>query len=481
MALVQEITIHRVANTAAAALQNAIQGQVILPEDERYDEARLAHNLSIDHHPALIVAATCAADVVAAVRFARQQGLGIAAQSTGHGIPVAVDDAMLILTGQLNSLEIDPVARTARMGAGLRWDEVLAEAQQHGLAPLLGSSPLVGVVGYTLGGGLGWLARKHGIAADSVVSIDLVTAAGEELHVSAGEHSDLFWALRGGGGAFGIVTRLEVRLFPVRSVYGGSLIYPGELTRAVMQRYRDWIATLPEEMTSSVKIINFPPMPQVPEVFRGKSFVLVHGCYAGPAEAGAALVQSWRDWHTPVMDDFGEMPFAQVAKISNDPVDASPSKVTGAWMRELSDAAIDTIIAYAKPQATLPSLTMLEVRHVGGAMGRAPADFNAFSHRDAPLLLFALGITPSPESVSAMRAYTDAMLRDLGPALTGGVYMNFVGLQEARDRTRDGFDAGVFERLQALKARYDPENCLRFGFAIAPGQSLGMGNTPGNI
>lgn len=471
MGLLEETTVlSRVANADAEALQNQIAGQVILPEDERYEEARLAHNRSIDQRPALIVSALTAADIAAAVRFAREQGLAIAVQSTGHGVPVAADGALLILTGRLQSLKIDPELQTARIGAGLRWGEVLAETQRFKLAPLLGSSPLVGVVGYSLGGGLGWLARKHGIAADSVLRIELVTMTGEIIRASAEEHADLFWALRGGGGSFGIVTAIEVRLFPVSTVYGGNLVYPGEMAREVMRRYRDWIAALPEEMTTSVMLINFPPIPQVPDVFRGKSFVMVRGCYAGPVEAGAALVQSWRDWQAPLIDDFGEMAFAQVAKISNDPTNPAPSKTTGAWMRELSDAAIDTLVQYARPRATPPGLTAVEVRHVGGAMNRAPADLNAFSHRDADLLLFAVGSTPTPELVSAMRVYTDAMLRDLQPALTGGVFLNFTGLQEARDRTRAGFAAGVFERLQAVKAKYDPENCLRFGFDIAPGE-----------
>jgi FAD/FMN-containing dehydrogenase len=259
-------------------LQALIQGNVITPSNPQYNQARQAWNLSVDQRPAVIVVAQSAEDVSQAVRFARRQGLGIAVQSGGHGVVRPADEALLIVTNQLRQLRVDAETQRAWIGTGLKWGMVLAKAQEFGLAPLLGSSPDVGVVGYTLGGGMGWLARKYGLSADSVIAIELVTAEGEILQVSQEHNRDLFWGLRGGGGSFGVVTGMEIQLYPVRTVYGGNLIYPAELAREVIARYRDWIANVPDELTSSFAIMNFPLIPAVPEFLRGKSVVMVRGC-----------------------------------------------------------------------------------------------------------------------------------------------------------------------------------------------------------
>lgn len=450
-----------------AALQARVQGPVIAPSDPRYAEARLAWNRSVNQSPALIVAAASAADVAEAVRYARAQGLGIAVQSTGHGVTLPADGALLILTAALKDLRVDPAAQTAWLGAGLQWGEVLAETQQHGLAPLLGSSPTVSVVGYTLGGGLGWLGRKHGLAVDSVISFELVSPAGEVIRASAEENADLFWGLRGGGGSFGVVTGMEIRLYPVEMVYGGNLLYPIEDAREVMQRYREWIRSAPDALTTSVVLMNFPPFPQVPEPVRGKSFVMVRGCYAGPLEEGEAALRYWRDWKAPAVDLFGPMPFREVAKISSDPVNPGPSFSTGAWVRELSDEAIDTLIRCHRPQGGPPALTLVEVRHAGGAIARVDPASAAYSHRDAQLVLFCVGMAPTPEAYANAAGLAARMKEELAPALTGGMYMNFVHGQEARARTRQGYSPEAYSKLQALKAKYDPDNLFRYSYDIA--------------
>ena len=248
--------------------------------------------LSTQQWPALIVEVLTIQDVVESVRFARTHGLHVAVQATGHGMARPANDALLIVTHRLNGVVVDPVRQTAHIEAGVEWGKVLELTQAHGLAPLLGSSPNVGAVGYTLGGGVGWLARKYGLAVDSVQSFEVVTAQGEVLRASASEHPDLFWALRGGGGGnYAIVTAMDVRLYPVAMVYGGNLLYPASEARGVFQRYREWIKHLPDEMTTSVLIMNYPPFPQVPEPVRGKSFAIVRGCYAGDLEAGKALLE----------------------------------------------------------------------------------------------------------------------------------------------------------------------------------------------
>ncbi len=468
--LTMPITVAPQQITSVQALQEQIEGQVLTPFDAGYDEARQAFNRAVDQHPDLIVIAASAEDVAATVRFAHLVGMPVAVQATGHGLPRKADGALMLVTAQLKELRIEPETRTARIGAGLEWSEVLEAAQQHGLAPLLGSSPNVGVVGYTLGGGMGWLGRKHGLACDSVIAFELVSAAGEQLLATSEVNPDLFWALRGGGGSFGIITAMEIQLYPVEMVYGGNLLYPAAMAREVMQRYREWVRSAPDALTTSIVLMNFPPFPQVPEPLRGKSFVMVRGCYAGPLEEGETLLRFWRDWRAPAMDTFGPMPFSQVADISQDPKHPVPSRTSAAWMRELSDDAIDAIIRNVLPDGAPPVFTMAEVRHVGGAVSRVPDGESAYSHRDVELLFFCLGAAPTPEAYARVGQAAAALRQELQPALTGGVYMNFVSGQEARERTPEGYSAEALRRLRAVKACYDPENLFRYAFDITPAE-----------
>jgi FAD/FMN-containing dehydrogenase len=452
-------------------LRGQLNGSVITPEDVLYDNARQAWNLTVDQRPAVIVLADNAADVVQAVRFARHVGLGIAVQSTGHGVVLPANDSVLIITSRMNKVQVNAEKQTALVEAGAVWDMVLQPAQAVGLAPLLGSSPYVGVVGYTLGGGLGWLARQYGLAADSTVAFELVTAAGDLIRASADENPDLFWGLRGGGGSFGVITGLEIRLYPVMQVYAGNLLYPIEQSKEVMTRYRNWIAHLPNEMTTSIVLMNFPPVPGVPEFLQGRSAVIVRGCYNGPAEKGEALMTYWRDWMTPMADMFHAMPFSAAETISNDPKDSVPGYGSGGWMSDLSDEAIDTLIRYgtpADPNAGPAPLVFVEVRHIGGAVADADPTASAFTHRYAPLLLNFIGIAPTPDAYQRVAEHGKQFKRALAPSLTGGVYMNFAEGGEARAHTKDGFSRESYQRLMALKAKFDPDNVFRYGFDIPP-------------
>lgn len=450
--------------TAVAGLRRRLSGRVVAPDASDYDDARTGWNLTFDQRPALVVMAADAGDVAAAARFATDHGLDIAVQATGHGPVRTADDALLINTAGMTGVAIDPIARTARVAAGAPWAAVLAAAQAHGLAPLLGSSPAVGAVGYTLGGGFGWLGRKYGLACDSVVDFDVVTADGETLTTSADEHTDLFWGLRGGGGGLAVVTAMTIRLFPVSTIYGGVLVYPAEAAADVLHRWREWLPTLPDEMCSAVKIINVPDMDDAPPDMRGRTLVMVQGCHCGPEDEGAALVQSWRDWRAPLMDRFGPMPFAEVARISNDPTDPLPSLTTGAWLRGLSGDAVKTIVRYATRKVAPVPLIFIEIRHAGGAAGRA-AD-SAFGYRTDELLLQAVSLVPAPSLRSVMINYTDSLKRDLGPALTGRVYMNFLEGDEKNARVRDGYPPPTLARLVALKAKYDPAGRLSRAMAV---------------
>lgn len=449
-------------------LRSNIRGAVVTPDDPDYEKLRQAWNLAVDQHPAIIVVAADAADVAAATRFARDEDLSVTVQSTGHGIVRPANDSLLIITSKMKNIRVDAASQTAWVEAGVKWGEVLEKTQALGLAPLLGSSPDVGVVGYTLGGGMGWLGRKYGLAADSVRYFELVTADGRLLRASHTEHSDLFWGLRGGGGSLGIITGMEIKLYPVATVYGGNLLYPIAMAREVYDRYRDWIASAPDELTSSIVIMNFPPIPQVPEIVRGQSFVIVRGCYSGPVRQGEALLQVWRDWRTPFLDAFKVMPFSQVATISNDPLNPMAAFSTGAWLRELSDEAIDILIRHVAPGSAISPLVFAEVRHVGGAVARVDPLASAYGNREASLLLQMVGPAPTPEAYGHLAQYTNQIKEHLRPYLTGGVYMNFLEGEESQRRVESGFSPAAYQRLMALKAAYDPDNRLRSGFNVQP-------------
>lgn len=460
---------HMSTNSAwSTQLQSRIQGKVISPGDPSYDEARSGYNLTVDQRPALIVMAENAADIVETVRFAGDQDLKVAVLATGHGTVRPADDGLLVNTSQMKDVRIDADSQTAWVEAGVRWGQVLEKAQAHGLAPLLGSSPGVGAIGYTLGGGIGWLARKHGLATDSVRFFELVTADGQLRRASLHENEDLFWGLRGGGGSLGIVTGMEIQLYPVSTVYGGNLVYPMEQAQNVLARYRDWIQSVPDELTSSIALMNLPDLPMVPEFLRGRSVVMVRGCYCGPIEEGEALMQSWRDWQTPFADVFGPMPFSQVATISNDPEGPIPAHSTGAWLQELSDEAIGIISRYVASQNGPPPILMADIRHAGGAISRVDPNTAAYGNREASLIMQLVGLTPTPEAEQGFRHYTTQFTSELQPYLTGTVYMNFLEGEESRERVKDGFSPEAYRRLTDLKATYDPDNRFSFGMNISP-------------
>jgi FAD/FMN-containing dehydrogenase len=449
-------------------LSSRLPGKVILPSDSQYEAARQAWNLMVDQRPEAIVTVESSEDVVEAVSFARQSGLGVAVQSTGHGVIRAADGAILINTSRMKELRVDAEARTAWVGAGLKWGEVLEETQKHGLAPLLGSSPGVGAIGYTLGGGMGWLARKYGMSVDSVNRFEVVTADGELRQVSSEENSDLFWALRGGGGGFGVVTGMEIRLYPVSEVYAGNLFYPPEMAREVFARFQGWTAEAPEELTASIVLMNVPPLPDIPPILSGKSFVIVRGCYSGDLEEGQKLVDYWRDWQSPLIDDFKALPFSQAAQISQDPVEPGPFPTTGAWLNDLSTETAEVLIDHTLPKAGPPALVFSEVRLAGGAISRVEAEANAYSQRDAEWIWVSIGVAMNPEMGEMIERHFEQMRQALGPSLTGKVYMNFVHGEEGIQRTRDGFSEGNYRRLQAIKAKYDPDNVFGYSFDIQP-------------
>ena len=446
-----------------AQLQEQLAGTAFQPSDDGYDAARMPWNLSFaGQFPALVVMAENVADISAAINFANEHDLGVALQATGHGVIELANGALLINTANMNGVTINPAENTAYIEAGAIWGDVLGPAQEAGLAPLLGSSPGVGAVGYTLGGGMGWLVRKYGLAADNVRSFDVVTADGVQQRASATENSDLFWGLLGGRSTFVVVTGMEIDLFPVSMVYGGSLIYPAELARPILERYREWIKTTPEELSSSVALMNMPPLPFIPEMLRGKSVIMVRACDCSPLEEAEAHFQTWQEGPEPIANFLGPMPFSQVEMISQDPQDPMPGYVTGVWIDALDDEVLDTLISHTYPTEGPPALIFSEVRHVGGAKGRVAPGSNAVCHRQESLILETLGLTPSPEIYEQVVGYTNQYLQALEPHLNG-FYPNFIEGSEAQKVLNQAFSPEATARLQALKAEYDPQNRFRYG------------------
>lgn len=454
--------------TALATLRSTLQGEVLLPGDPGFTEAAMTWSLGTRHAPAITVLPESADDVVAAVTFARQHDLPVAAQGTGHGMPVACVDGMLINTRRMQGVEIDPERRTARVDAGVTWNGVIPLAHAHGLAPLCGSSSAVGVVGYTLGGGHGWLARKHGRAADRILAADIVTADGELLHVSPGNHPDLLFALRGGSGNFGVVTSLEFELVPVSHVYGGATIYPLADAHEVLRAFSAWINTLPESITASASIMRFPPLPMLPPALQGAACIVFRACACEDLEAAAETIAPMRRLATPLMDTFDVLPFAAIDAISMDPTDPMPVAARTLMLDSLDDATVDALLSVAGAGVETPVL-MAEIRYLGNSSAYA-GDITA---PNAPFAMYALGVTGSPEAHAAVTAGLEQIAGALERFASDRVLLNFLGDGDVGEaRTRAAFGEAHYLRLQQVKTTYDPGNRFRFNHNIPPVQSL---------
>ena len=441
-------------------LAASIAGWVV--ERGRAAEVATPWNIAVRHDPAVVVVAGEASDVAAAVRFAAAHDLSVGVQSTGHG-PALPVDGMLILTGNLSSVTIDPEHRTATIGAGATWNQVLAPAQEHGLAPLLGSSGTVGAVGYTLGGGLGWLARRFGPACDAVRSFEVVTGSGDTVRAAADQNVDLFTALRGGGGgALGIVTSMEMDLFPVTEVYAGNLLYPAESAPEIVDAWARWVDHAPDELTSSVVFMNFPPLPEIPEPLRGQSFTIVRGCWSGDHAAGRELLDAWRLAHPPLVDVWSSMPFTDAASISNDPVDPMPASAGGGWMRRPDRELAATIAALSFPTDGPPPVVLTEIRHFGGAVS-ADSALSSMGHRDREFLVNCVVPTApadAPGTIVQPAPALTALLDALGDAVEVDSYLNFS--EGAGRRRGNATDPRAAAALRGA-VRFDVDDRFCFG------------------
>jgi len=457
------------ANLSGTAHLNAMMpGKIFFNGDEGYDSARGSWNILDDKHPGVVVYVENKLDVIEMLSFAQQNSLPVAVQATGHRRVGSLNGSVLINTSRMNEVHVNPQSQTAWVDAGVKWGKVLQHAQPYGLAPLLGSSSDVGAVGYTLSGGIGWLVRKYGMCVDSVLRLEVVTPDSKLRIANPTENSDLFWALCGGGGGFGVVTGMEIRLFPVSTVYAGNLYYPASMAREVFNYYRQWIADAPDELTCSIVLMNYPPIPQLPPVLRGQSFVIIRGCYAGPTEKGEKLLDFWRAWQSPTIDEFQARPFTEADNISKDPVNPMPALFTGEWINDLSDEVVDTLIRHTFPKEGPPVLVLSEVRLAGGAVSKVDPSSNAYSHRNEKLIWCSIASPGSSEMQMMIEHHLLEMRKSLAQHLTGKVFMNFLEGDEMRHRTPDGYSDETFQRLRRIKAKYDPEYRFVSSFDIPP-------------
>ena len=453
-------------------LRAGLRGTAHAPGEEGYDEASRAWNLAAHQQPALVIVAGGAADVMAAVRFARDAGMGVGVMATGHGVGVPCDGGVLINTSRMKGVRVDPVARTARVEAGALWTDLVHEAQPHGLAGLMGSTSHVGIVGYTMGGGFGWLGRKYGFNAASMLQADVVTADGELVRVSADENEDLFWGLGGGGGNFGIVTSLEFGLYPVGTLYGGDLIYPMEKAKEVLEVFARWTKNLPDEWSTGVAFLNVPPLPAVPEPLRGKSVIALRGCYCGenPEDGEEFLRPVREELGETIMDTFGPMPFAALDAISMDPVDPMGARQHSEMLGELSPDAIETLVEVAGAGSGSP-LILLELRQLGGALKRTADHLSTMGMGESRFIMNGIGPAFTPEMAEGVLAYLTSVAEATRPFQTGDTYVNFMELESASpERVKAAYAPEDYERLVALKDRYDPTNVFRFNRNIQPSQ-----------
>lgn len=450
--------------------RTSLRGSLLRAGDDEYDKARAVWNGMIDKRPALIVRCVGTEDVICAVQFARSNKLTVAVRGGGHSIAgfSTCDGGLLIDLSRLKGLMVDPERRVARAEPGVVWGEFDHETQAHGLATTGGLVSTTGIAGFTLGGGIGWLVRKHGLACDNLLSVDLVTADGRVLTASKEENPDLFWGVRGGGGNFGIVTSFEYELHPLSTVVGGLVAHPATKIAEVLGYYREFVTTAPDELTTMAAIATMPD---------GAKVIAIAACYAGPIEKGEEALRGLREFGPPVADHLGPIPYTALQTFFDA---TAPAGLHNYWksdfINDLSDEAIATVVEHA---GRIPSpLSQVHIHQLGGAMGRVSADATAYPTRDAHFVMNIIASWPPPTAGGADGDDEDqkqaGWARDfysaMQPHFAGRAYINFLGseAQEGQSRVRAAYGTN-YERLAALKRKYDPTNCFHLNQNINPG------------
>ncbi len=452
-----------------AALRRSVAGPVLEPGAEGYEAECATYNLICALKPAVAVGATDERDVLEAVRFAARHGLPVAVQSAAHQVVASAEGGLLITTRRMRGLVVDAENRTVRCEPGLRWTDVVPRTAEHGLAPIVGSAPNVGVIGYTLGGGQSpLLGRSLGYAADHVRRLNLVTADGELRRVTPQSEPDLFWAVLGGKGNFGVVTEIEFEVFPVTRFYGGGIYFPGEHLAEVLEAWRAWLPTVGEDMTSSVGVQRLPDVPALPEPLRGAFVVHLRIGYLGSADDGAALIAPLRAAAPALIDLVGEKPFTSIGEIHMDPVDPMPYFDRSLCLESFDEKAAEVFVDLTGPESGC-TLANVEIRALGGAFDREPKVPNAVPSRGLSFVVFGFAVG-APEQAESLRAELARVVDGLAPWTAGRNMVNFLSPDEATDAAgvRELYGAERYDRLAAVKRRYDPANVFRFNHNITP-------------
>ncbi len=453
---------------AIREFKSSLRGELLSPSDDGYEVARKVWNGIIDKHPAMIVRCSGVTDVINAVNFARKSKLLVAVRGGGHNVAgnAVCDGGIVIDLSRMKSIRVDPSRRTVRTEPGVTWGELDRETQTFGLAVTGGIVTTTGVAGFTIGGGLGWLMRKHGLTLDNLISADVVTANGEYLTASASENSDLFWGCRGGGGNFGVVTSFEFRLHPLGPiVLAGMIVYPASKGKDVLIFYRDFMVKAPDEFTAFAVLRHAPPAPFIPKEYHGTAVVIIDGCYGGPLDEAERVLRPLKEFGQPIVDFMKPMPYTTQQGITDRAnLPGFQNYWKSEYLKDLSDEAIDTILAHCN-MMTSP-LTYVGVGYIKGAVSRVPAQQTAYPHRDAPYFLNIVTMwsdnAESERHIHWSREFWSAMQ----PFSTGGVYVNFMG-EEGEERVKAAYGLN-YERLVALKKKYDPTNFFRLNQNIKP-------------
>lgn len=453
----------------AAELRADCGDFVHLPGDSGYEEGRAAWNAAADQRPAAVAVPSTVDEISRLVRAAARHGLRIAPQNTGHAAATLVakplGDVVLVKTDRLASVHLDPAARMARVEGGAVWGDVVAEAAPHGLTALHGSSPGIGVVGYTLGGGLGWYGRKYGLAANSVIGVELVTADGEVVRADARTNPDLFWAIRGGGGGnFGIVTALEIQLFPIADAYGGMMLWDISRADEVVRVWAAWTADAPDEVTTALRVMRFPPLPDLPPFLSGRAVVIIDGAVLLDDAAALDLLEPLRHLG-PEIDTFARIPSAAVTEIHMDPEEPTPTVGAGTALASFDAATVDAFLNSVGAGAETP-IFLAEVRQAGGALARPAAEGGALSHVPGTHIAMFLAMAFSPEMADGGRRAAAAAVADLEPWSEG---RNFLNLAERAVDPGTAFEPEAWERLQQIRAEVDAHGVFLANHSI-PGK-----------
>ncbi|MFI1168099.1 FAD-binding oxidoreductase [Streptomyces sp. NPDC020801] len=455
-------------DATVAELEADLRGTVVRPGDASYDQARAVWNAAHDKHPALVVRCAGTADVIRAVEFARSQDLLVAVRGGAHSIAgfSTCEGGIVIDLSAMKGAYVDPVRRRAVAQAGLTWSDLDHETQAFGLAVTGGLVSSTGIAGFTLGGGVGWLLRRYGLASDNLTAAEVVTADGRVVRADESEHPELFWALRGGGGNFGVVTSLEYQLHPVGpQVLAGLIFYPQEQARQVITRWRELTRDMPDELTTMVVLTTAPPLPFLPQEVHGTRVVVLAGMYAGAPEAGEAAVAPLRTLGTPIADLMGPMPYLGMQSLLDPLWTAGAHNYFTSAFIEPSDAAIDAVLRHHA--ATPTPFSELHLHQLGGAFARVPADATAFSQREAGVLCNVIARSPDATDFDAHVAWARGARQEISRHGRGTMYVNFTG-DAAEDKVRASYPDAVHERLVRVKDAYDPTNMFRLNQNIRP-------------